>query len=93
MSGIVEKFSYSQGAAYEADEFYVYQHPRERRKYVVHIDGGCSCYVYEPPTVQELEAETPLGKREVYAAFLKWWNAAFSSDTKLSVMESLRNSL
>jgi len=90
---IVELFSYGQGAAYEADEFYVYKHPKYPRKYAVDIDGGCSCYVYEPPTVEQLSAETPLGKREVYAAFLKWWDPDYSHDTKLAVMDSLRAAL
>ncbi len=93
MDAVVELFSYGQGAAYEADEFYVYKHPKFPRKYAINIDGGCSCYSYTPPTVEQLSAEMPMGKREVYAAFLRWWNPEYSADTKLAVMENLRSSL
>lgn len=93
MSEVIEKFSYEQGAGYEADEFYVYKHPKYPRKYAVNIDGGCSCYVYERPTVEQLSAMEPMGKREVYAAFMNWWDADFSGDTKLGVLERLRAAL
>ena len=88
-----ELFSYSKSIPYEADEFYVFRHPRERRKYAVHIDGGCSCYEGIQVSLAELEGYTPMGKREVYAEFSKWWNDDDCMGTKIDVLQSLRDAL
>lgn len=93
---IKEKFSAFATAGYDWSEFHVYQHPRDSRKYVVVLDSGCSCNYYEVPSLATLEAETPLGKREVYKEFSSWWNGSgyYDNDgTKIDNLERLRSSL
>lgn len=94
---VVEKFSVGSSGGYEWTEFHVYQHPREPRKFVTWSDSGCSCNWYEAPTLEQLEACTPEGKREVYAEFSKWWDSIGTyydcSGTKIDNLERLRSSL
>lgn len=91
---IKELFSVGASIGYEWDEFHVYRHPLNSRKYVVYVDNGCSCNYYETPSLAHLEAETPLGKREVYAKFSEWWPGAnYCSGTKIDNLERLRASL
>jgi hypothetical protein len=91
---IEELFSAFQSLGYDWHEFHVYRHPRESRKYVIDIDSGCSCDYYVVPSVKTLEAETPMGKREVYAAFLRWFGVGeYVDGTKIDNMERLRSSL
>jgi hypothetical protein len=89
-------FSAFASAGYDWDEFHVFRHPLNRRKYVVDHEGGCSCNSFEPPTLEQAEAMQPLGKREVYEEFSKWWDRTGYSDksgTKIDNMERLRASL
>lgn len=93
---IVELFYAAADLSCEWNEFYVYRHPRESSKYAVDYDSGCSCDGYEIPTLALLEAFTPLGKREVYAEFSKWFDAINNYDkpgTKIDVLERLRAAL
>lgn len=93
MKTVTELFEYSKALGWEWDEFHVYKHPREPKKYVVDIQAGCSCDYYNVPSLAELEAETPVGKREVYAAFSTWWNNDDCQGTKIDILQSLRDSL
>lgn len=93
---LVEVFYASASARWEVYDFHVFRHPRNSRKFITHIGAGCSCYEFEPPTRAEAEAMTPLGKREVYAAFSKWWDSAPPADhsgTKVDNLQRLRDSL
>lgn len=96
MKDAKELFSTAANLSYEWSEFYVYRHPREARKYIVDTGYGCSCNIYEAPSLAAAEAMTPLGKREVYAAFSQWWDSIEAYDhygTKVDTMERLRSSL
>ena len=89
-------FYVSASPAWEVYEFRVFTHPRERGKFFTYTGAGCSCYMYEPPTVREGEAETPLGKREVYAKFSQWWDSTSPANrhgTKVDILQRLRGAL
>jgi hypothetical protein len=91
---VSELFSAFESLGYDWNEFHVYRHPRYPHKYVVATDAGCSCSYFAEPTVEDLEAETPLGKREVYAKFSEWFGRGdYMDGTKLANMERLRSSL
>lgn len=91
---VVEVFSAFESLGYDWNEFHVYRHPRNSRKFVVMTDSGCSCSSFEVPTLSILENETPLGKREVYAAFLNWFGRGdYMHGTKIDNLERLRSSL
>jgi hypothetical protein len=91
---IQELFSAFESLGYEWNEFHVYRHPRESRKFVVDFASGCSCNYYETPSLRYLEGETPMGKREVYAEFSKWFGRGdYMHGTKSDNMERLRSSL
>ncbi len=96
MTVLVELFSAFASWGYDWDEFHVYRHPTNRRKFIVDYEGGCSCNYYETPTIEQAESMQPLGKREVYAEFSKWWDRTGYSDksgTKVDNLQRLRDSL
>lgn len=91
---VEEMFAAFESQGWDWNEFHVYRHPRETRKYAVVIDSGCSCDGFTQPSLAMLEAETPIGKREVYKAFTEWFGRGdFMEGTKIDNMERLRSSL
>lgn len=87
-------FEAFQSLGYDWNSFHVYKHPLERGKYVAIQQGGCSCNSYVTPSIETLSASTPLGKREVYAVFSKWFGRGdYMQGTKIANMERLRSSL
>ena len=91
---VQELFSAFESLGYDWNEFHVFRHPREARKYAVVIQGGCSCVSFEMSSIADLEAETPMGKREVYAEFTKWFGRGdYMEGTKIDNLERLRSAL
>jgi hypothetical protein len=89
-------FSIENSPPYEWNEFHVFKHPLQPRKYFFDIDSDCSCSNYELPSLEFAKAATPVGKLEVYAAFSTWWDSTNEEDqsmTKAAATERLRASL
>lgn len=89
-------WSKDSGGGYEWAEFHVYNHPREQGKYVADWDSGCSCYSYEGPDDEDLEAESPLDKAGVIKAFKDFVDGNeyyFDAADKTNGIESLNQVL
>lgn len=89
-------WSKDSGGGYEWVEFHVYNHPRAEGKYVAHWDSGCSCFGYEAPDDEVLEAETPLDRNGVIEAFKSFVDGSeyyFDAADKTNGIEALRQAL
>lgn len=91
---VTEVFSVEAGDGYDWNQFNVYRHPADRRKFVVDEQSGCSCHYYVVPTTFDLRGSNPLSKKEVYEEFSTWWDRKHhNSGTKIDNMQRLRDAL